>query len=201
MNIQPILSQIMEEARQAAQQVEAQARERALKIEEESLKRSAAMHETAKEDAGLEAGQAQDRARRLMELEDRKYALASRRALIDKAFEEALQKLHALPTAEMEQLALDLIAQNASGDEGLQAGDINDGFYTPAFIDKANQRLVSLGKAGQLKDTGSRVRGCCGVVLSSGKSLIHCTVEALIESGREGLEAKVAALLFENKAS
>ena len=201
MDTQPILSLIREEALQAAESARAQALERAKVIREESLRSSARMFESAKEDAAHEAEQAQDRIRRLRELEDRKYALSARRELIGKAFDEASRKLHVLPQGEMAELMLSLIAANAQGDESLAAGDINDGFYTQAFIQKANQRLTELGRPGRLVDAGGRVSGCCGIVLRSLESQTYCTVEALMESGREGLEQKAAALLFGNEAS
>ena len=201
MDTQPILSLIREEALQAAESARAQALERAKVIREESLRSSARMFESAKEDAAHEAEQAQDRIRRLRELEDRKYALAACRELIGKAFDETLKMLHALPGDDLEELMLSLIAASAQGDENIQAGDINDGFYTPAFIQKANQRLAELGRPGRLVDTGGRVSGCCGIVLRSLESQTYCTVEALMESGREGLEQKAAALLFGNEAS
>ena len=201
MDTQPILSLIREEALQAAESARAQALERAKVIREESLRSSARMFERAKEDAAHEAEQAQDRIRRLRELEDRKYALAARRELIGKAFDETLKRLHVLPGDDMEELMLSLIAANAQGDESLAAGDINDGFYTQAFIQKANQRLTELGRPGRLVDTGGRVSGCCGIVLRSLESQTYCTVEALMESGREGLEQQAAALLFGNEAS
>ena len=201
MDTQPILSLIREEALQAAESARAQALERAKVIREESLRSSARMFESAKEDAAHEAEQARDRLRRLRELEDRKYALSARRELIGKVFDEALRKLHVLPQGEMAELMLSLIAANAQGDESLAAGDINDGFYTQAFIQKANQRLTELGRPGRLVDAGGRVSGCCGIVLRSLESQTYCTVEALMESGREGLEQKAAALLFGNEAS
>ena len=201
MDTKPILSLIRDEAYRAAETVLAQARERARVMGEESLKRSALMLARAKADAAHEAEQAQDRIRRLRELEDRKYALAARRELIGKAFDETLKKLHALPQDEMAELMLSLIAASAQGDESLSAGDINDGFYTPAFIEKANQRLAELGRPGRLVDAGGRVSGCCGIVLRSLESQTYCTVEALMESGREGLEQQAAALLFGNEAS
>ena len=201
MDTQPILSLIREEALQAAESARAQALERAKVIREESLRSSARMFESAKEDAAHEAEQAQDRLRRLRELEDRKYALSARRELIGKVFDEALRKLHVLPQGEMAELMLSLIAANAQGDESLAAGDINDGFYTQAFIQKANQRLTELGRPGRLVDAGGRVSGCCGIVLRSLESQTYCTVEALMESEREGLEQQAAALLFDNEAS
>ena len=88
MDTQPILSLIREEALQAAESARAQALERAKVIREESLRSSARMFESAKEDAAHEAEQARDRLRRLRELEDRKYALSARRELIGKAFDE-----------------------------------------------------------------------------------------------------------------
>ena len=201
MDTQPILSLIRDEALQAAESARVQALERAKVIREESLTRSARMFESAKAEAAHEAEQARDRLRRLRELEDRKYALSARRELIGKAFDKTLKKLHVLPQGEMAELMLSLIAASAQGDESLAAGDINDGFYTQAFIQKANQRLTELGRPGRLVDAGGRVSGCCGIVLRSLESQTYCTVEALMESGREGLEQKAAALLFDNEAS
>ena len=127
MDTQPILSLIREEALQAAESARAQALERAKVIREESLRSSARMFESAKEDAAHEAEQARDRLRRLRELEDRKYALSARRELIGKAFDEALRKLHVLPQGEMAELMLSLIAANAQGVDIRSKGSKNTG--------------------------------------------------------------------------
>lgn len=201
MDTQPILDKIHEDALSACEATLSKAKERGKAIEEESIRRSAEMHLQAQADAALEAEQAQDRARRLRELEDRKYGLTARRDLIGRAFEDALNKLHALPDEDMAELMLALLVQNAKGNEALQAGGINDGFYTSAFIENANQSLLKTGKPGQLKDAGSRIPGCSGLVLSNGISLSYLTLEALIELGREGMEQQVADLLFKEKES
>lgn len=201
MDTQPILSEILEEAKQAAQKIEAEASERAGRVAREAAQRADRLLEQAQKDADLEAEAALSRARRLSELEDRKWALGARRELMDRAFDRARAALRALSDGEMERLMLRLVLENASGSESLSAGDVNDGFYTPSFIEKANQALAKAGRTGALRDSGSREKGSCGLVLRSGSSSTYCTVDALVEAGREGLEQRVAALLFDEKVS
>ncbi len=201
MDTQPILSEILEEAKQAARRIEAEASERAGRIGREAGERADRLLAQAQEDADREAEAALSRARRLSELEDRKWALGARRELMDRAFDRAVQALRALSDEEMGRLMLGLVLENASGSESLSAGDVNDGFYTPAFIEKANQALVKAGRPGALRDSGNREKGSCGLVLRSGSSSTYCTVDALVEAGREGLEQRVAALLFDEKVS
>jgi len=94
----------------------------------------------------------------------------------------------------------DLAAENAQGDETLAAGSVNDGFFTQAFVDALNARLASAGKKGQLRMDEARVPGVCGLVLKGASSQTHCTFAALMDTRREDLEARVASILFADRA-
>ncbi len=104
--------------------------------------------------------------------------------------------MHALPDEEIEAQVLQMVLQNAVGDELLMPGAVNSGFYTPSFIEKANEGLAGMGKLAELKDSGEEIPGVCGVVLRSESSQTHCTFESLLEGRREALESGVADVLF-----
>ena len=196
MDAQPILEVIRSQAKQAVTKLLREAEDRALTIHEQSDLRVAALREETERKAGQEAEQLADRMRRLSLLEERKDLLAAKRALIDRAFKEALARMHGLPDEAVETQVLQMVLQNAAGDELLMPGAVNGGFYTPSFIEKANESLAGMGKPSRLKDSGEVVPGVCGVVLRSESSQTHCTFESLLEGRREALEAGVADVLF-----
>ena len=79
----------------------------------------------------------------------------------------------------------------------MQAGAVNDGFFTPGFLEKANARLKDLGKPGTLSDMGGRAPGVTGLVLYSQGSEVYCSLESALEQKRLDLETGLARLLFE----
>lgn len=196
MDAQAILDIIAQDAQEAAQKALREAQDRVLTIHEESDMRTAQLKDDTQTRAGAEALQLADRMARLAELEERKEQLTAKRELIDRAFELALDKLRHLPQQEAGNIILSLIRQNAAGDETLMVGSINSSFFTPGFIQKANDVLISLGKPGRLTDSGQKVENVTGLVLKTPQSELYCTMEALLNDKRETLEPAVAAVLF-----
>lgn len=195
-NAQPILDVIHSEAKEVAEKLILEARDRAATISEHSAARIDALKEQTLQDAQREAALLDDRMRRLSELEDRKALVARKRALIDEVFTQALSRLSALPDEKVSELMLDLLARFATGTEGLAAGSVNAGFFSPAFLEAANARLAKDGKNASFHALPEKVDGVCGLVLKGANSEMHCTFSALLETQRESLEARVAAILF-----
>lgn len=200
-NAQPILDVIHAEANEAAEKLILEARDRAATISERSNSRIEALREQTMADAQREAALMGDRMRRLSELEDRKALVAGKRVLIDKVFTQALSRLNALPVEQVSAIMLDLLVKHAAGDEGLAAGNVNGGFFTPAFLEKANERLSQEGKKGSFHALPEKIEGVCGLVLKGANSEMHCTFGALLEAQREGLETRVASILFPGNGS
>lgn len=200
LNIQPILELIHSDAKTAAEKLIAEAGSRAASISEYAGRRVDEQLEDTMARGKAEADVLEDRMRRLAYLEARKELVAGKRGLMDRVFSEAIARLNATPTGQLGAMMSDLAAENAQGDETLAAGSVNDGFFTQAFVDALNARLASAGKKGQLRMDEARVPGVCGLVLKGASSQTHCTFAALMDTRREDLEARVASILFADRA-
>jgi V/A-type H+-transporting ATPase subunit E len=195
-NTQPILELIHADARDAADKLVAGARDRAAAIGEYAGRRIQQLHEETQQSAQSEAILLEDRMRRLALLEVRKDLVAQKRRLIEQAFDEAIKELNMTPSDQVGQIMSDLLVAYAAGDETLTAGSVNDAFFTPDFVNAANERLLAAGKPGKLVMDEKREPGVCGLILKSSHSQTHCTFSALMETRREELEASVATILF-----
>lgn len=196
LNTKPILDLILSDAREAADKLITQARDRANTISEYASRRAEEHLEQTRQQAQVEAIALEDRMRRMAMLEQRKELVTQKRALIDQAFDQALAQLNESPTDQLGTFMFDLLIQLANGDERLQAGALNDGFFTPGFVASVNQRLQELGKPGQLQAEDARIPGVCGLLLKGKASMVNCTLSALMDARREELEAGVASILF-----
>jgi len=199
-NTQPILDLIRKEAEETARKLLEEAQDRAMTIREQSALRVAHLEDETAQKAALDGSRMAERMQRLALLDERKDLLAAKRALIDEAFAQALSALHQLSDGEVEAQILEMVLQNAVGDEQLIPGGINRGFYSQEFIRKANERLVRAGKEGALSDSGETAPDVCGVVLRRMNSETHCTFEAMLEGKKEALELGTAAVLFPDRA-
>lgn len=195
-NTQPILDLIRKDADETTRKLLKEAEDRALTIHEQSDLRVLRLRNETEAKVSLDTEQLAQRMGRLALLDERKDLLAAKRALIDEAFTQALSRMHQLSIEQVEKQILEMLLQNAVGDETLVPGDINDWFYTPDFIRKANENLGRTGRTGGLTDSGEKAPGICGVVLRRKNSEMHCTFEALLEGRREALESGVADILF-----
>ena len=195
-NTQPILDLIKKEAQEAADRLLKEAKGRTEDIYESAADRIATLQKKTREQAKAEADIQEDRLRRLFMLEERKDLVGLKREVIDEAFLTALAQLNQTPADKVAQIMGDLVLQNAAGDEVLQAGAVNDAFFTDAFLQEMNTRLKQAGKPGTLTMAADRYPGVCGLVLKTSQSEMHCTFDALLSTKREELETSVAAILF-----
>ena len=196
MDTKPILARIEADARKAVADVLKEAENRVLSIHERSDLRLAEMKAEAQKEGRAESLRLEERMLRLSELETRKELLAAQRTLMDQAFDQALEKLRELPEEEFKAWLLKHLEQ-ARGDEQVQAGAVNDSFYTPDFLSAANARLKELGKPGKLTDRGGRAPGVTGLVLYSQGSEMYCSLESALEQKRLDLETRLAKMLFD----
>ncbi len=197
MDTQPILARIEADARDAVADVLKEAEDRVLSIHEASDLHLAELKQQTQNQAKAESLRLEERMQRLAELESRKELLAAQRELMNQAFNQALEKLRVLPEEAFSDWLIHHL-ESARGDEGVRAGDLNDSFFTPAFLQKANTRLKELGKPGKLTDMGGREPGVTGLVLYGEGSVAYCSLESALEQKRLDLETGLAELLFED---
>ena len=96
MNANAIQEKILSDARTSASDIMRDANEKAARLRDAAEKRMAAAHSRLMMQASEDAEAARLRMERMEELEERKRLLSDKRALIDEAFAQALDKLEAM---------------------------------------------------------------------------------------------------------
>ena len=96
MNANAIQEKILSDARTGASDIMRDANEKAARLRDAAEKRMAAAHSRLMMQASEDAEAARLRMERMEELEERKRLLSDKRALIDEAFAQALDKLEAM---------------------------------------------------------------------------------------------------------
>ena len=199
MDTKSILAQIEADAQEAVDDVLKEVENQVLSIHEQSDLRLSELKDTTLREARAESLLMAERMQRLAELNVRVELLEGKRELINKAFDQALEKLRALPEDQFVAWMLTQLQGVAQGTETVRAGALNDGFFTPAFLEKANAHLKAQGKPGKLTDDGGREPGMRGLLLFGQGTEVRCTFESALEQVRMNLEARLAELLFDKQ--
>lgn len=179
--IDALMADAKAKAEETAQRYEAQAKREAEALLERGEKR-AAEHE--------------DRLVSTARLEAKKQVLAAKQALVEKAFDQALEQLLALP----EQEYIDLLARLAvsavtTGREQVALSQKDRARYGKQIVTRANDKL---GEKGRLTLAGESrpIRG--GLILVGDRVEVNCSFETLIRLQKESMTAQVAQILFGN---
>ncbi len=144
---------------------------------------------------------AADRVERLKgvaELEARKLRLQTKQALLESAFDKALEKLLALPAEEYVSLLAKLAANgSATGAEALILSTTDRPRYGKQVVIAANALLEQAGKPAKLtlSEESREFRG--GLYIQDGNIENNCTFPTIIRMLREQMAGEVAALLFD----
>ena len=199
MSAERIITRIQQDAEAEAAAILAAAREKAAALTAEAEAASAQKVEEIRAEAATRGADAARRIALLASLEERKNSLAARRAVIDRAFEEAYAALCALPQERFEALVTALVLENAgTGEEEVQVAKEDRAAYE-AVLPKVNAALVAAGKKGGLRLCSEPARFAGGFALIGTTCDVNCSYEALLRAAREREERAVAALLFETE--
>lgn len=196
MNANAILDKIRTDAQENASAILADANDRAARMHRATEEKLAAAREKTVRNAEEDAVGARARMERMAELEERKLLLRDKRAMIDRAFQKALERLLAMPSGKARAFLVETVAQSAAGDETVIAGADHAEWLDASFVDECNAALRKAGREGCLTLAKERRPGVSGLVLAKNNIEINCTWEALLSSQRMALEAEVAAVLF-----
>ena len=196
MNANAIVAQLLSDAQTAADAAIADASARVAAMQAASDARIAAARKKTEERAEADAVSARARMARMAELDERKLLLADKRAVISRAFDQALAMMENMPAREARDFLLQVIPQVADGDETILPGERADAWLDGSFLQEANAAMASVGKPGRLTLSQEKRSGVSGLILVKGETEIHCTYAALLDSRRLALEAEVAAELF-----
>lgn len=195
--IDKIAGKIKEDAGQEIESILAQARSEAAAITE----KYAALAK-AESDKILFAGQEQAkeirrRADSAADQEAKQQLLATKQKMLTRAFDEALQKLLALPAEEYAALLAGLAAKAASGgSEEIILSAKDREALGQKVLAGANQLLEKAGKKAALTLSSETRPFIGGLLLKSGDVEVNCTLDTILRLSKEDLALEVAAALF-----
>lgn len=197
MGVNKIILKIREEASLERADIIANAKQKAEastnKIMDDARKNVAAIEKQAKADAE----EAVRRQTLIAELESRRKALDSKRAVIAKAFKSAEHELANLPQEKWEKLISNIVlTYSETGEEELcvPAKDIEK--YKNGMLEKLNKALVEQGKKGALTLSKEPAKFNGGVLLIGKKSDFDGSFEMILREIKTKSERDVAEILF-----
>jgi V/A-type H+-transporting ATPase subunit E len=132
------------------------------------------------------------------QLEARKRKLAAKQALLEQAFDLALEKLLALPDDQYVDLLAKLAAEGCTtGREALVLSVADRPRYGKRVVTQANARLEAAGKTAllTLSEESREFRG--GLYIQDGNVENNCTFPTIVRMLREQMAGQVAQILFD----
>lgn len=197
MSLEAIVAKILKDAREQVSRIEGESRAKIQSIQSQCEETVRAVREASSKRAERLS---EDQRRRLLsmaELDIRKEALALKQEMIEEVFEKVISQLlggdKKRYSALLKKLVLDA---DLIGDEELILNPKDRGAMGDALIRELNEAFLKAGKKGELRlSPESRpIRG--GVIVRRGRKEVNCSVESIIYSKRDELEATVACILF-----
>ena len=145
----------------------------------------------------VQAEEIRRRAASTADQEAKQQYLAVKQGMISRAFDEAFQKLSALPEVEYISLMAKLaFTASSTGSEEVIFSPEDQKGPGQRILDSANQLLINAGKKGALTisaETGS-FKG--GFLLKAGDVEVNCTLDTILRLSKEDLTLDVAQALF-----
>lgn len=196
MNAQTIVEKILQDARSQARTLLREAQEGAERSKEALERKIADQREAVRRQAEQDAKAQEDRMLRMAELDQRKALLTAKRAVMDRAFDLALDKMLAMPSREAREYNLNLLCAFAQGGEQLAVGAPAPDWLDKSFLEEANRALEKAGRPGNLTLASDQPAIKGGFVLRREGLELNCSYEALLKTRRLALEGEVAGILF-----
>ena len=197
MSLEAIVAKILKDAREKASHIEREKNAQIQSIQSECEETVRALQEASSKRAERLAEDQRKRLLSMAELEIRKDVLAVKQEMIETAFERAISELlegdEERYSALLKKLILDA---DLEGDEELILNQKDRETVGVFLIRELNEAFLKAGKKGNLRLSREirPIRG--GVILRRGRKDVNCSVESIIYSKRDSLEATVARILF-----
>ena len=192
-----IIQKIEEEAKQDAAAIGAAAQEKARKEKEQILAKAQEQVREIQAKSQVDAKEAAGRLQRIAELQSRKENLASKRKVLQEAFDRAAEQLEALPQEQWEKLIGRIVlGSDLIGHEKLVVPAKDRPRYEQGLLAQLNKELKDQGREGSLT-LSDRTAGFTDGVLIEGETCDYDgSFATLLEDVRTGEEYRVAELLF-----
>lgn len=204
MGAEAIIEKIRKNAAEEAASLRKQGEERAAAAEKQIIDAASAEAEEILRNAKAAAADLERREQLMTGLETRKNTLASRREVIDEAFQKALSDLCALPEERWAALIRRIVLESAeTGRETLLVPEADLSRYRKPFagdtsmLEQLNAALKEKGLTGELtlSETPAKIRG--GVLLSGEKYDVNGSFEMLLSLVREDCEREIYHILYQ----
>ncbi|UCE05898.1 MAG: hypothetical protein JSW07_20285 [bacterium] len=188
-----IIKRIQKDAKKEANEIEQAAREQAEQILAEAQKKADQLHQELRAKAEQRAAQEESRIITLANLELRKQLLQERQNHIDVVFKRAFDSLANLKDQEYKNFIKNLLSSVIETGEEVVIPPADGRFeLTKQVIDDLNkEKKLKLKLADEKKNIEA------GFILQRGKQEINCSLKAIINNLRDGLEPEVAQILFQ----
>lgn len=198
MSAEKIVEKILSDARAEAQRILERAQAQAAQIREQAEREAQQQRESILAQAREEAHSRRRAQLAAATAEARNAVLAAKRALLERAFQQAAERIRALPASEYKSWLVRLIAQAAeTGDEEVILSPADRQTLGEALIREANAHLVKHGKKGALRLSVETRDIGKGFVLKGVNSETNVTLATLMRRAQDDLEIQVAQMLFE----
>lgn len=177
---------ILQQARVKCSELRGAARAEAEKRKEDILKAARAQAEDVKK-----------RALTLAELDSRKALLAAKQAMVDKAFELAVDKLRNMEAKRYSEIIKRLLLNTVeTGTEEVIVSAADKKRLGTGFLETLNRELVAKGKPGKLTFATETREMTGGFVLKRDNVEVNASFDARTKQLRDLIEADVAKILF-----
>lgn len=192
-----IIQKIEEEAKQDAAAIGAAAQEKARKEKEQILAKAQEQVREIQAKSQVDAKEAAGRLQLIAELQSRKENLASKRKVLQEAFDRAAEQLEALPQEQWEKLIGRIVLESdLTGREKLVVPAKDRHRYEKGFLDRLNKELKAQGRKGSLTLSDKEAEFTDGVLIEGETCDYDGSFATLLEDVRTGEEYRVAELLF-----
>jgi V/A-type H+-transporting ATPase subunit E len=197
MSIESLVDKILDDTGKTAAEIERKVLEEVRDREEAAGKEIQRITEGAREKAERSMAERKQRMLSMAELEGRKTVLTVKQELIEEAFGRAIDKVLSLDPEAYGAFVINLILQaDPAGDEEVALNQEDRDRLGDGWVKRLNRQLIENKKKGEMRIAGETrsIRG--GVILKRGRKEVNCSIESVILSKRNQMEAKIASVLF-----
>lgn len=190
---QKIIDKILSDAKHDAGEMLSEALKKAEALVAAKQSEADAEYDLSVEEARKAGEEVVRRRLTVADLEVKKLLLSAKKQAVDKAFEESLKKLLALPKEEYTALVGSMIASAADDGDVVVISENDKNVLTKAVFDKISAKI---GKKLTLSDTFGNFKG--GVMLLGKGVDKNLTFESELALLRDEVEPEVAKIMFSN---
>ncbi|MDY3206778.1 V-type ATP synthase subunit E family protein [Clostridium baratii] len=196
-NINNLTSKILNDAEERKESILKEANEEKAKIVSKKEALAKSEEATMVEKAKTEAKTAKERIISGAELKSRNEKLTAKQAVIDKVFENSIEKLCKMSDQEIKEFIKNKIVNaDIVGDETIILNEKGNKLVDANLLKEINSELLAKGKKGELTINKEVRNFKGGFILEKDGIEINNTFEDLVNSERDDLEFEVAKVLF-----